>query len=51
MPQMCINNKNNILINFSPPKASDIRWVLTVPAIWNDESKSFMREAAYRVRI
>ncbi|XP_053400020.1 heat shock 70 kDa protein 12A-like [Mercenaria mercenaria] len=24
----------------------DIRWVLTVPAIWNDGSKQFMREAA-----
>ncbi|XP_060592450.1 heat shock 70 kDa protein 12A-like [Ruditapes philippinarum] len=25
---------------------TDIRWVLTVPAIWNDTSKQFMREAA-----
>lgn len=25
---------------------NDIRWVLTVPAIWNDLSKKFMREAA-----
>lgn len=25
---------------------NDIRWVLTVPAIWNDGSKQFMREAA-----
>ncbi|XP_060588401.1 heat shock 70 kDa protein 12A-like [Ruditapes philippinarum] len=25
---------------------TDIRWVLTVPAIWNDLSKKFMREAA-----
>ena len=38
-------------MTFSPPKASDIRWVLTVPAIWTDESKAFMREAAYRVSI
>lgn len=28
---------------------SDIRWVLTVPAIWNDSSKQFMREAAEKV--
>ncbi|XP_069131206.1 heat shock 70 kDa protein 12B-like [Argopecten irradians] len=27
-------------------KASDILWVLTVPAIWSDASKQFMREAA-----
>ncbi|KAK3102458.1 hypothetical protein FSP39_011510 [Pinctada imbricata] len=25
---------------------TDIRWVLTVPAIWNDSAKQFMREAA-----
>jgi hypothetical protein len=28
---------------------TDIRWVLTVPAIWNDLSKKFMREAAANV--
>ncbi|XP_052796649.1 heat shock 70 kDa protein 12A-like [Mya arenaria] len=27
-------------------KDDEIRWVLTVPAIWNDVSKQFMREAA-----
>lgn len=27
-------------------KQNDIRWVLTVPAIWNDRAKFFMREAA-----
>lgn len=26
-----------------------IRWVLTVPALWNDNAKTFMREAANRV--
>ena len=30
-------------------KLEDIRWVLTVPAIWNDASKQFMREAAEKV--
>ncbi|XP_052793875.1 heat shock 70 kDa protein 12A-like [Mya arenaria] len=29
----------------------DIRWVLTVPAIWNDTSKQFMREAAQKAGI
>lgn len=28
---------------------SDITWVLTVPAIWTDSSKQFMREAAEKV--
>ena len=27
----------------------DIHWVLTVPAIWNDVAKQFMREAAEEV--
>jgi len=27
----------------------DIHWVLTVPAIWADSAKQFMREAAYKV--
>jgi hypothetical protein len=27
----------------------DVRWVLTVPAIWNDAAKQFMREAAQEV--
>ncbi|XP_052801885.1 heat shock 70 kDa protein 12A-like [Mya arenaria] len=27
-------------------KRTDIHWVITVPAIWNDSSKQFMREAA-----
>ena len=27
----------------------DIHWVLTVPAIWSDSAKQFMREAAYLV--
>lgn len=26
-----------------------IHWVLTVPAIWNDDAKQFMREAAQEV--
>ncbi|XP_078325401.1 heat shock 70 kDa protein 12A-like [Crassostrea virginica] len=30
---------------------SDIKWVLTVPAIWTDPSKQFMREAAEKVDI
>ena len=28
----------------------DVHWVLTVPAIWNDNAKQFMREAAEKVK-
>ena len=28
-----------------------IRWVLTVPAIWQDDAKLFMRECAQEVRL
>jgi hypothetical protein len=30
-------------------KNTDIQWVLTVPAIWDDAAKQFMREAAEKV--
>ena len=30
-------------------RESEIRWVITVPAIWNDNSKQFMREATEMV--
>jgi len=28
----------------------DVRWVITVPAIWKAPAKQFMRQAAYQVR-
>ena len=28
----------------------DVRWTVTVPAIWNEQAKKFMRLAAYEVR-
>lgn len=28
---------------------SDVRWVITVPAIWKQPAKQFMRQAAYQV--
>ena len=28
---------------------SDIHWVLTIPAIWNESAKQFMREAVVEV--
>ena len=33
----------------NPYDVNDIRWVLTVPAIWSDAAKQFMREAAVKV--
>lgn len=30
---------------------SDITWVITVPAIWNDSAKQFMREAGNKVHV
>lgn len=30
-------------------KKTEITWVLTVPAIWSDPAKQFMREAAVEV--
>lgn len=30
-------------------KVKDTHWVLTVPAIWDDSAKQFMREAAVMV--
>nr|XP_039251226.1 heat shock 70 kDa protein 12A-like [Styela clava] len=29
-------------------RTSDVRWVVTVPAIWRPQAKQFMREAAYQ---
>ena len=53
------NSKSNKLQNITTPKvtedresswSSDILWVLTVPAIWSDQAKQFMREAAIQVK-
>ena len=30
-------------------RPTDIRWVITVPAIWKDSAKKFMRQAAEQV--
>ena len=30
-------------------RADDIKWILTVPAIWYDPAKTFMRRAAVQV--
>jgi hypothetical protein len=30
-------------------RSDDVQWVVTVPAIWRQKAKQFMREAAYQV--
>jgi len=32
-------------------KIDDIQWVLTIPAIWTDSAKQFMRKSGEKVRI
>lgn len=31
-------------------ESSDIRWVLTVPAMWSENAKQFMRRSAEKVK-
>ncbi|XP_008315620.1 heat shock 70 kDa protein 12B isoform X2 [Cynoglossus semilaevis] len=33
--------------SFTVPQGEEIRWVITVPAVWRQPAKQFMREAAY----
>ena len=41
-----------VVQNSSPDvRPTDVRWVITVPAIWKDSAKKFMRQAAEQVRI
>lgn len=35
--------------SFTVPQGEEIRWVITVPAVWRQPAKQFMREAAYLV--
>lgn len=39
---------NSLSDNFSDIQKDDIHYVLTVPAIWDDNAKQFMREAAVK---
>jgi molecular chaperone DnaK (HSP70) len=36
-------------LNYLCVTEDDISWVLTVPAIWSDAAKQFMKEAAVKV--
>ena len=45
--KQCLRNK---LRRAAPLlKTADIHWVITVPAIWKQDRKQMMREAAYKV--
>lgn len=41
----------NLKNSYTDIKQSDVEFVITVPAIWDDRSKQFMREAAREVRL
>ena len=40
------SNTKNAGLNF---REDEIHWVLTIPAIWKDDSKQFMRESTKQV--
>lgn len=47
----CIKELNDVSITQSSFSADDIQWVVTVPAIWRQSAKQFMRHAAVQVSI
>ena len=44
----CLESLENMVTYFNE---TDIQYVLTVPAIWDDKAKCFMRRAAIQVRL
>lgn len=46
LKQSLLNEVKNQLINI---EMNEIKWVITVPAIWSDPAKAFMRRAAAKV--
>ena len=47
----CIKELNEVSIVQSGFSVEDIQWVITVPAIWRQSAKQFMRHAAIQVAI
>lgn len=45
--QLCLQELNQQLV--TPISGHDIQWVITVPAIWRESAKQFMRKAAFDV--
>ena len=54
--QMCYRGNEDVIMlkyalfpTYRLPEDHRIRWVITVPAIWSQEARQFMRKAAKRV--
>ncbi len=47
----CIKELNDVSITQSSFSPEDIQWVVTVPAIWRQSAKQFMRHAAVQVTL
>lgn len=45
----CVKELTDMAIADHPITATDIQWVITVPAIWRQSAKQFMRYAANEV--
>lgn len=45
----CLKELTDMAIADHPITAADIQWVITVPAIWRQSAKQFMRYAANEV--
>ena len=50
LKELCIKSCNETY-GITNLGVRDILWVLTVPAIWEDDAKMFMRKAAFKVRL
>lgn len=47
----CLRELTDMAIADHPISMADIQWVITVPAIWRQSAKQFMRHAANEVRM
>ena len=45
----CLKEINDGAIAREPIDATNIQWVITVPAIWRQSAKQFMRDSAMKV--
>ena len=48
---MRLHLTNTLHIRSTQLRETEILWVVTVPAIWDDSAKQFMREAAFKASI
>lgn len=47
----CLRAINESLVGGTPITTEDVQWVITVPAIWRQSAKQFMRYAATEVSL